>query len=306
MECLTGPWGRPMPVLVMEGSPQEAMGAQSVLAQLNSHLMRERQRRQQERKLPNPQPRIRLSQENTEALVKSMADDSGAMSKFGGWYQALEGGHVFGRGEGIPWQKFGDGADGTVNAADVEVNNLVARVADTVQSRVDSIKGGAVLTDAKVTKLPGGSPRCSTWTRLRDRHDPAGRQGRCEHGPDDGDGLPRHQSHDARCPRPRGSHHDGRLLGVRLKGGCGYGAAKAGQHSGLMYASTRSMTASARALAAHAGSPLTPRSWRPCGLPTRKTSSSSSRLRRATPSSWPRLSTRGCSSASRTTPSSSS
>lgn len=51
-ECLTGPWGRPMPQLRVEGSPQEAMGVQSVLAQLNSHLMRERRRRQQERHSP--------------------------------------------------------------------------------------------------------------------------------------------------------------------------------------------------------------------------------------------------------------
>ncbi|RWP84730.1 MAG: hypothetical protein EOR11_19920 [Mesorhizobium sp.] len=100
--------------------------------------------------LPNPQPRIRLSQENTEALVKSMSDDSFAMSQFGGWYQALEGGHVFGRGERIPWQKMGDGAGG-----DIEVNNLMARVTDTVQSRIDTIKGGAVLTDVKVTEAAG-------------------------------------------------------------------------------------------------------------------------------------------------------
>lgn len=97
--------------------------------------------------LPNPQPRIRLSQEDTEALVKSMSNDSFAMSQFGGWYQALEGGHTFGRGEGIPWQRMGDGAGG-----DVEVNNLMARVTDTVQSRIDSIKGGAVLSDTKVTE----------------------------------------------------------------------------------------------------------------------------------------------------------
>ncbi|MDG4856431.1 hypothetical protein [Mesorhizobium sp. WSM4982] len=94
--------------------------------------------------LPNPQPRIRLSQENTEALVKSMSDDSFAVSQFGGWYQALEGGHVFGRGEKVPWQKIGD---------DIELQNFMARVTDTVESRVDKIKGGAVLSDAKVAKL---------------------------------------------------------------------------------------------------------------------------------------------------------
>ncbi|RWI46825.1 MAG: hypothetical protein EOQ93_29295 [Mesorhizobium sp.] len=94
--------------------------------------------------LPNPQPRIRLSQENTEALVKSMSDDSFAVSQFGGWYQALEGGHVFGRGEKVPWQKIGD---------DIELQNFMARVTDTVESRVDKIKGGAVLTDQKVASL---------------------------------------------------------------------------------------------------------------------------------------------------------
>lgn len=98
--------------------------------------------------LPNPQPRIRVSQEDTEALVKSMSDDSFAMAQFGGWYQALEGGHTFGRGAQVPWQKLGDGG-----AADVELNNLMARVTDTVESRIDGIKGGAVLTDKKVATV---------------------------------------------------------------------------------------------------------------------------------------------------------
>lgn len=96
--------------------------------------------------IPSPQPRIRLSQENTADLVQRMSDDAFAMEHFGGWYQAVEGGHTFGRGAQVPWQKL----DPT---NDAELQNFMARVTDTVQSRVESIKGGAVLTDAKVTKL---------------------------------------------------------------------------------------------------------------------------------------------------------
>jgi len=96
--------------------------------------------------LPNPQPRIRLSQENTEQLVQKMSDDAFAMEQFGGWYQALEGGHKFGRGEQVPWQKLDP-------ANDVELQNFMARVTDSVETRIDSIKGGAVLTDKKVAKI---------------------------------------------------------------------------------------------------------------------------------------------------------
>lgn len=48
-ECLTGPWGR-VPVEIAE----QQQGVTSVLAQLNSHLMRERQRRRQEQSSPTP------------------------------------------------------------------------------------------------------------------------------------------------------------------------------------------------------------------------------------------------------------
>jgi len=98
--------------------------------------------------LPNPQPRIRLSQENTADLVQRMSDDAFAMEQFGGWYQALEGGHVFGKGEQVPWQKLDPGND-------VELQNFMARVTDTVESRIDSIKGGVVLTDKKVAQVAG-------------------------------------------------------------------------------------------------------------------------------------------------------
>jgi hypothetical protein len=96
--------------------------------------------------LPNPQPRIRLSQENTADLVQKMSDDAFAMEQFGGWYQAMQGGHTFGKGAQVPWQKL----DPT---NDIELQNFMARVTDTVESRIDGIKGGAVLTDKKVAQV---------------------------------------------------------------------------------------------------------------------------------------------------------
>jgi hypothetical protein len=55
-ECLTGPWGRPMPVLEVEGSVQEAMGAQSAWVQLAALREQNRRRWMQERNSPTPSP----------------------------------------------------------------------------------------------------------------------------------------------------------------------------------------------------------------------------------------------------------
>lgn len=90
------------------------------------------------------QPRIRLSDENTEEVLKGLEADADAMAQHGGWYEAIEGGHVFGRGEGVPYAKLNMLSD---------VDNFMARVVDVAEERLDRLKGGAVVTDEKLSKV---------------------------------------------------------------------------------------------------------------------------------------------------------
>lgn len=92
----------------------------------------------------SPRPRIRLSDENTADVFKGMEADAMAISEAGGWYQAIEAGHTFGRGEGIPYVKLN---------ADRDLDDFMARVVDVSQERLDALKGGAVLSDPKVDKM---------------------------------------------------------------------------------------------------------------------------------------------------------
>lgn len=92
---------------------------------------------------PN-QPRIRLSDENTEEVLKGLEADADAIDKFGGWYQAIEGGHTFGRGEGVPYEKLNMPSD---------VDDFMARVVDVAEERLDKLKGGAVVSDEKLSKV---------------------------------------------------------------------------------------------------------------------------------------------------------
>lgn len=97
-------------------------------------------------RLNSPQPRIRLSDENTEALLDGMHNDAFAIAQSGGWLEAVEMGHTFGRGEGIPYLKL---------SGDAELGNFMARVVDVAEERLDRIKGGATLPDAKVNEVVG-------------------------------------------------------------------------------------------------------------------------------------------------------
>lgn len=94
--------------------------------------------------LNSPQPRIRFSDENTEELLKGMDADAEAISANGGWYQAIEAGHTFGKGEGIPYVKLN---------ADRDLDDFMARVVDVAQERLDRMKGGAVLSDKTVGRV---------------------------------------------------------------------------------------------------------------------------------------------------------
>lgn len=87
------------------------------------------------------EPVIKVDVEDTEAILKGMQSDADAIAKHGGWYQALENGHTFGQGEGVPYAKF---------SSDGDVDDFIARIADTFEDQLNRVKGGDVLSDSKV------------------------------------------------------------------------------------------------------------------------------------------------------------
>jgi len=89
-------------------------------------------------------PRVKLSLEDTSAVLDGMSKDADAIAKHGGWYEAIQAGHTFGKGEGIPWVKLNQDAD---------VDDFMARVVDAAEERLDDLKGGKVLSDKRVQKL---------------------------------------------------------------------------------------------------------------------------------------------------------
>jgi hypothetical protein len=91
----------------------------------------------------SPLPSIALSTEDTKAVLDGMKADADAMAKHGGWYQAIAAGHTFGRGEGIPYAKLN---------AERDVDAFMAHVVDVAQEQLDGLKGGAVLSDATVSR----------------------------------------------------------------------------------------------------------------------------------------------------------
>ncbi|MBX3579773.1 MAG: hypothetical protein KF723_21425 [Rhizobiaceae bacterium] len=96
--------------------------------------------------LAKPGARIRLSDEDTQAVFDSMDSDAFAVEQAGGWYEALEIGHTFGKGEGIPYARLN---------APQDVDDFMARVVDVAEAKLDVLRGGKVLADEKVTKVVG-------------------------------------------------------------------------------------------------------------------------------------------------------
>lgn len=91
----------------------------------------------------SPRPIVRLTDEDTAAVLDGMKADADALAKHGGWYQAIAAGHTFGRGEGIPYAKLN---------AESDVDDFMARVVDVAEEQLDKAKGGAVLSDATVSR----------------------------------------------------------------------------------------------------------------------------------------------------------
>lgn len=89
-------------------------------------------------------PHVSLADEETSALIDGMSADAAALNNAGGWYQAIEAGHTFGRGEGIPYRKLAMGSD---------LDDFMARVVDTAEERLNAMRGGKALPDAKVDEV---------------------------------------------------------------------------------------------------------------------------------------------------------
>lgn len=88
-------------------------------------------------------PRVRLSVEDTGEILAQADADREAITKYGGWYQAAEAGHQFGKGEGINYRALNSDAD---------MDDLMARMVDAVDEQRSKIKGGKVLTDEAANK----------------------------------------------------------------------------------------------------------------------------------------------------------
>lgn len=93
---------------------------------------------------PSSKPAIRFDDEDTAAVLTGLEADAKAISDHGGWYQAIEAGHTFGRGEGIPYRKLNTEAD---------VDDFMARVVDAAEERLDVLKGGDIMSDARVDTM---------------------------------------------------------------------------------------------------------------------------------------------------------
>lgn len=89
--------------------------------------------------LPKGKPAVTFGMEETETLLKQAEGDQEAILKHGGWYQAIEAGHEFGKGDGIPYRMMNTDAD---------IDDFTARMVDAKREQMDKIKGGAVVSDA--------------------------------------------------------------------------------------------------------------------------------------------------------------
>ena len=84
-----------------------------------------------------------VSEPDMESIVKFARDDSIAIEKFGSREAATEAGYKFASPK-LPWQKLRTSTD---------VDGFVANVAKVLSPQMDTAKGGAVLSDARVREM---------------------------------------------------------------------------------------------------------------------------------------------------------
>jgi hypothetical protein len=90
---------------------------------------------------------LRPTAEDPFLLLNTARDDALAVDTFGSVDAAIQNGHKFSRPDTMPWQKLIGGAE-RGDAGD----ELLARITEARAAELDTLKGGAVLTDASVQR----------------------------------------------------------------------------------------------------------------------------------------------------------
>lgn len=96
---------------------------------------------------PKIRPTITIDADTANSLISSMRSDTEAIDEAGSVQGAIENGHVFAQGEGIPWNKL---------TLPGEVDDFMAQIADHMGMELDEAKGGAVLTDERLMQQVRG------------------------------------------------------------------------------------------------------------------------------------------------------
>jgi hypothetical protein len=96
---------------------------------------------------PTVKPVVTVTPEEADSLVLGIRSDLDAIDNAGSVQGAVDDGHVFGRGGNVPWNKLN---------LPGEVDDFVARVADSIEPQLNAAKGGEVLSDARVQRQVNG------------------------------------------------------------------------------------------------------------------------------------------------------
>ena len=96
-----------------------------------------------QRKAPQWNTRVAVDEVDAEAIVKGFREEVEAISKFGSREEAVKSGYKLQR-VNIPWQKIG-GSD--------DLKALTDSTAMVLQKQMDKVKGGSVLSDARVREM---------------------------------------------------------------------------------------------------------------------------------------------------------
>ena len=89
-----------------------------------------------------------VSPEEARSIYEGTASDIEAFQRFGSWDDAVDNGHIFGKGGSIPYQKLVSGGGGRTG-----LDAFITNTAEQLKDSLDAAKGGAVLSDARVAAL---------------------------------------------------------------------------------------------------------------------------------------------------------
>lgn len=92
----------------------------------------------------NYTPAVDVSDESLASILHTTDNDLKAIQTYGSRQAAIEAGHSFNGNAGLPWQKL---------RSTEEVATFINNAASTLKVRMDNVKGGDVLSDAKVREM---------------------------------------------------------------------------------------------------------------------------------------------------------